>query len=463
MHLCNKTNYKVLKELLKQELRSLFNSIALWIMFLILCFLIGYSFIQAINLFGEASKTALKYPDLASGMNTLDGILVPTFGAFYLSNTIFLPFIAIRVIGNDKQSGTIKLLMQLPLNSLQIMTIKIVSLAICWLISFIPCLSTLIIWRVSGGHLYYPEVFNLLLGHALYALAIIAVSFFAASITDSSATAAIVALIIILSSWILDFAAGTQLGFLKKISNISFTPAIKAFEQGLFSSSKAFQFLITAAIFFALATIWISLKDNFLRKIRYSSIAIVITIFLFFLSSTFVFYKDFSENRNNSFSRSDEIALSQVEKPLHIVVYLSPNDSRFVDLDKNILSKLERTVPKLVLDYPNIKSADLFDGKKDPNYGLIIYKYDNKEDKSYSISENEILQIIFNLTGKKVIAEKPKPYPGYPIIIKTKSSAIWFYICLPIFYVLAWWLSKNGVIKNKKFNINIIKMYGSKK
>jgi hypothetical protein len=343
------------------------------------------------------------------------------------------------------------------------MTIKIVSLAICWLISFIPCLSTLIIWKVSGGHLYYPEVFNLLLGHALYALAIIAVSFFAASITDSSATAAIVALIIILSSWILDFAAGTQLGFLKKISNISFTPAIKAFEQGLFSSSKAFQFLITAAIFFALATIWISLKDNFLRKIRYSSIAIVITIFLFFLSSTFVFYKDFSENRNNSFSRSDEIALSQVEKPLHIVVYLSPNDSRFVDLDKNILSKLERTVPKLVLDYPNIKSADLFDGKKDPNYGLIIYKYDNKEDKSYSISENEILQIIFNLTGKKVIAEKPKPYPGYPIIIKTKSSAIWFYICLPIFYVLAWWLSKNGVIKNKKFNINIIKMYGSKK
>ncbi|MHB1376477.1 MAG: ABC transporter permease [Candidatus Humimicrobiaceae bacterium] len=451
LHLCNKTNYKALKELLKQELRSVFNSKALWIMFLILCFLIGYSFIQAINLFGEASKTALKYPDLASGMNPLDGILVPTFGAFYLSNTLLLPFIAIRAIGNDKQSGTIKLLMQLPLNSLQIMTIKIVSLTICWLISFIPCLSTLVIWRVSGGHLYYPEVFNLLLGHALYALAIIAVSFFAASITDSSATAAIVALIIILSSWILDFAAGTQLGFIKKISNISFTPAIRAFEKGLFSSQKAFQFLITAAIFFALAAVWISLKDNFSRKIRYSSIAIVIAIILFFLSNTFIFYKDFSENRNNSFNRVDENALSQIEKPLHIVVYLSPNDSRFVDLDKNILSKLKRTVPKLVVDYPNIKSADLFGGKEDPNYGLIIYKYDNKEDKSYSNSENEILQIIYNLTGKKVLAEKSNPYPGYPIIINTKSSAIWFYMCLPIFYILAWWLSQNRVIKNRKY------------
>ena len=451
LHSCIKANYKASKELLKQELKSLFSSKALWIMFLILCFLIGYSFIQAINLFGEASKTALKYPDLATGMNPLDGILVPTFGAFYLANTLFLPFIAIRVIGNDKQNGTTKLLAQLPLSPFQIMTIKIVSIGTCWLISSIPSLSTLIIWRVLGGHLYYPEVFNLLLGHALYALAIISVSFFAAYITDSSATAAIVALIIILSSWILDFAAGTQLGFLKKISNISFTPAIKAFEQGLFSSPRAFHLLITAVIFFVLAIIWISLKDNFLKKIRNSSIAIVIAFLLFFLSSSFVFYKDFSESRNNSFSRPDEIALSQIKKPLYIVVYLSPNDSRAVDFDKNILSKLKRTVPKLVVDYPNIKSADLFGGNEDPNYGLITYKYDNKEDKSYSTSENEVLQIIYNLTGKKVIAEKSNPYPGYPIIMNTKSSAIWFYIFLPIFYILAWWLSQNKVIRNKKF------------
>jgi ABC-2 type transport system permease protein len=62
-----------------------------------------------VRLFGEASRTALQFPEMARGMTPLDGILVPTLGAFYLGTTLLFPFVAIRALGQDKESGALKL------------------------------------------------------------------------------------------------------------------------------------------------------------------------------------------------------------------------------------------------------------------------------------------------------------------------------------------------------------------
>jgi ABC-2 type transport system permease protein len=51
----------------------------------------------------------LSFPELARGMTPLDGILVPTLGAFYLGTTLLFPFVAIRALGQDKESGALKL------------------------------------------------------------------------------------------------------------------------------------------------------------------------------------------------------------------------------------------------------------------------------------------------------------------------------------------------------------------
>ena len=61
---------------------------ALWTMLLILCPLVGYSFFQAVALYGEASSAARDAPVLASGLSPLDGVLVPTFGALYVAVTL---------------------------------------------------------------------------------------------------------------------------------------------------------------------------------------------------------------------------------------------------------------------------------------------------------------------------------------------------------------------------------------
>src|SRR5689334_3318973 len=95
--------------LFRKELRELLVSRALWAMVLISAPLVGFSFIQAVRLYAQSSANAQRLPQLIPNLNPLDGIVIPTFGAVYLMNTFLLPFVAIRAIGNEKQTGALKL------------------------------------------------------------------------------------------------------------------------------------------------------------------------------------------------------------------------------------------------------------------------------------------------------------------------------------------------------------------
>ena len=84
-----------MRPLLGKELWEAASGRALWTMLLILCPLAGYSFFQAVSLYGEASAAAGDSPVLGSGLSPLDGVLVPTFGGLYLAATLLFPFVAI--------------------------------------------------------------------------------------------------------------------------------------------------------------------------------------------------------------------------------------------------------------------------------------------------------------------------------------------------------------------------------
>ena len=180
--------------LLIQEIRNLLPAPPLWIMLLLLALLVGYSFLQAEQIYSQASQTARSFPQLAAGMQPLTGIFVPTFGAYYLSQTLLLPFVAIRLVGMDRQSGALKLLLQLKLAPWQLAAVKLAVLAMVWAVSLVPALSALGCWLLQGGHIHPPEILLLLLGHGLYSLVVITLAMFAATVSDSLPTAAMICL-----------------------------------------------------------------------------------------------------------------------------------------------------------------------------------------------------------------------------------------------------------------------------
>ena len=193
--------------LLRKEMRELATGNSLWVLTLLLSPLVGYSFIQAVALYAEASRPALSIPELARQLSPFDGILVPTLGGFYLAITLLFPFIAIRLIAAEKASGGLKLLVQLPYRLTDLVAAKFAALIAAWLIALIPVLSALIWWQLLGGHVDMRETATLILGHLLYALLIGAISFLAAALTEGGATAAILALVVTLGAWVLDFVA----------------------------------------------------------------------------------------------------------------------------------------------------------------------------------------------------------------------------------------------------------------
>jgi ABC-type transport system involved in multi-copper enzyme maturation permease subunit len=208
-------------------------------MLLLLCPLVGYSFFQAVSLYGEASTAALQSPVLASSLSPLDGILVPTLGSFYVAVTLLFPFVAIRALGQEKETGALRLLVQLPYRPSTLVSAKLAAVLAAWTLASIPALSAVVLWRILGGHLAPAETANLLFGHLAYGLLVGALALFSASISDSAATAAIVALAVTIGSWVLDFTVAGSPGILSWIAQLSLTQTLRPFEQGLLSSGLA--------------------------------------------------------------------------------------------------------------------------------------------------------------------------------------------------------------------------------
>jgi len=167
--------------LLGKEWRNLVSGRAFWLLLLLLCPLVGYSYIQAVMLYGEASRSAAELPGVARNLSPLDGIFVPTFGALYLANTFLFPFVAIRSIGIEKETGSLKLLLQLPCSMARVVTAKIAALAIAWGLMTLPSLAAAGLWAAAGGHVGLAELANLLLGHFLYGAVVIGFAVVAAA------------------------------------------------------------------------------------------------------------------------------------------------------------------------------------------------------------------------------------------------------------------------------------------
>jgi ABC-2 type transport system permease protein len=428
--------------LLAKEMREVASGRALWTMLLILCPLVGYSFFQAAALYGEASSAARDSPVLASGLSPLDGVLVPTFGALYVAVTLLFPFVAIRTLGREKETGALRLLVQLPYRVPTLIAAKMTAIFGAWLAVVIPAASALAIWLMLGGHLYLPETLDILLGHLLYGLLVGAIALFSASISESSATAAIVTLAFTIGSWVLDFALAGQPGTLEWVSRLSLTQTLRGFEQGLLSAGLLLGIVAAICGFAALAAVWLHPGVPLRAKLVRSAVCVTIAAAVVAVATQIGVSVDVTEDRRNSFPAADQRALAELREPLIITVHLAAEDPRYVDLRRNILLKLERVVPNITIRLATAGQS-VVGSTSEEAYGEIEYSYGGRSDKSRSTSHREILPLIYALAGRP----PPTPiageeYPGYPLLANASPALAWFLGGLPLLIVIAWWLSR---------------------
>src|SRR5262245_33116996 len=285
------------------ERGELLASRAFWLYLLAVGPLVGQAFLHAASLYAEASGRGGGPAALAQGLSPLDGMLVPTFGAYDLAVTLLYPFVAIRLISEEKRNGAGKLLLQSPASIPLRLAVKLLALAAFSLIAWAAGLLALLLWAGAGGHLQLPELANLLLGHLLRFLLATGVALAAAAVCDGAASAAIVTLSFTLGTWALDFLAAGRGGWLERVAGLTQPAGLRVFEHGELRLSVAFAFLAASAGAIAFAAVWLASWVPVARRAVRGAAVVAATAVAIAGASRLKPGWDFSEDRRNSFSR----------------------------------------------------------------------------------------------------------------------------------------------------------------
>jgi hypothetical protein len=413
--------------LLEKEWRELLSSRAWWVMLVLIGPLVGVSFISAVRTYAELSGYGGTADGVGVAFSPLVGIWAPTFSACELAAAFLLPFVAIRVVAGDRQSGALKLELQQPMPVFVRVAAKGLVLMAGWIIASAPAVAAVVLWRSYGGSIYPPELASVVAGHVLNAALTIALASAAASLTDHPSTAAIVTLSVTVGTWIVNFIAAVQGGLWERAAGYTPTAMVAEFQHGL----VRLDVLLAAStlVFFglALAAIWTRIGVA-VRRRTYESIAAGALAAAVIVAGTFVTVTwDFSENRMNSFPKPDEEVLEHIREPLHIEAHLAAEDPRRVDLERQALSKLRRVLPKVQVQYIANTSTGLFE-QTSQHYGEIWYDLGGRRAMSRMTTAEGVLETIYSLAGITPPQEDGDAiFRGHPLAVPPKRAAAVFY------------------------------------
>lgn len=413
--------------LLEKEWRELLVARSWWVLLIAMGPLVGVSFIGAVRTYAELSGLNGTSGGVGEAMAPLIGVWGPAFSACELVAVFLLPFVAIRLVAGDRQSGALKLESQQGISPMARMAAKMLVLLAGWLIAMLPALSTIVLWKCYGGTLWAPELLTLTAGHIVNAGLTIGLAAAMSSFTEHPSTAAILTLSVTVGTWVLDIFGAIQGGFWE--SAAGYTPAamVSQFQHGLLRLDTL-AIAITLTVFgLALGAVWLRLGVPARRRLLESAgLALVASVAIFGCTLLHASW-DLSESRGNSFSVADERVLRQIGGPVRIEVHLSAGDARRVDLERQALSKLRRILPNLRVQYVAATSIGMFE-QTAPGYGEIWYEVGGRHTMSRMTTAEGALESIYQVAGVKPPLESDEQvFRGHPLVVEAKGAGIVFY------------------------------------
>ena len=423
--------------LLKKEYRELVASRAWWVLLLAMGPLVGVTFISAVRTYGEASGLNGTTAGVGEAFSPLVGIWAPTFSACEVAAVFLLPFVAIRLVSGDRQSGALKIEMQHPMPAFARIAAKGLVLLGGWLVASLAPLAAALLWKSYGGSVYAPELMTVAFGHMLNAGLTIAFAAAAAALTEHPSTAAILTLSVTVGTWILNFIAAVQGGIWERVAGYTPPAMVAQFQHGLIRLDVVLVTfaLVTAGL--AFAALWLRSGVSVRRRVQESIVLAAVCVLAVLSGSGASPSWDLSENRMNSFPAADEQALAKIRGPLGIEVHLAPEDPRRADLDRRAIAKLRRVMPAVRVQYMSATSIGLFE-QTAPHYGEIWYELGGRKEMSRATTAENVLETIYDLAGVKPPVEKDdEMFRGHPLAVAPKGAAAVFYGIWPAAIVVS--------------------------
>ena len=422
--------------LIRKEWRELVSSRAWWVMLLATGPIVGVAFANAVRTYADISA------DTGCGIvcSPLLGIWAPTFSAFELVAIFLLPFVAIRSLAGDRQSGALALELQRPFPLTGRVAIKAAVMFVGWLGALLAGAIAVVLWISYGGAVAWPELMVVMLGHAIIAALTITVALAIAAATDHPSTAAIVALGFTIGTWMIDFAAAVYGGTWERLAQYTPTAFVSAFQHGLVQTHALLVAAVVAMAAIAASAVWIRpgqhLRSRLLRTLVIGLVAAGAALIVSRVPGSW----DASETRVNSFPEPIEAALETITGPIHVDVHMAPQDSRRGAFDRGPLAKLRRLRPDTTVTYIARTATGLYE-QADSGYGEIRYALGDRTSTTRALTDESLTESIIDLAGITTTEEQDVPYRGRPLAATPVFAATIFFIAWPLATGGLWWVS----------------------
>ncbi len=235
----------------RKELGSYFVSPVAYILLIMFGIIVGYFFWNALGEFVYASIQS-EMSGRSFPMNVNEWIVRPVLANVSVIGLFFIPIITMRLLAEEKRTGTIELLATSPVRDMEIILGK-------WLAAIVLYACLLLFTAINFGFLFKygkPDWKPLLVGYLglfLLAGAQLAIGIFISSVTKNQIIAAAVTFAVCLMLYVFGWVSNYETALWARVlSYMSVATHIESFEKGVVDTKDAIFFvtLIFLGLFF---------------------------------------------------------------------------------------------------------------------------------------------------------------------------------------------------------------------
>lgn len=231
-----------------RELRSLFMSPLAWVILGVIQLILAYLFLSQIQAY-LVLEPRLGAMQGAPGVTDL--VVAPLLGDASIVLLLVAPLLTMRLISEERRSGTLGLLLSAPVSMTEIILGKYLAIVL-FLLATVGLLALMPLALLTVGALDLGKLAAGLLGLSLLLAAFAAIGLFVSTLTDQPAAAAIGTFGILLLLWIIDWAGASG----QSDAVIHYLSALHHYEtllHGLVGTTDVVYFLLIILTFLVLS------------------------------------------------------------------------------------------------------------------------------------------------------------------------------------------------------------------
>jgi ABC-2 type transport system permease protein len=238
----------------RRELLYAFNSAVAYAVTTVFVLLAGYFFYNLLGYFNLVSIQAMQNPAGAPGLNLTDGVVRPLFGNIAVILILILPLLTMRLLSDERKTGTAELLFTYPISDWDaIMGKYLATLTVYAVMLLLTVLYPLLLFKHAN-----PELGPIVTGYIglfLIGAAYISMGLFFSSLTDNQMVAGVMTfgcgLLFLIISWLTPFVSPTAATV---IAQLSILDHFDSFSTGVLNSNDVVYYLSFTVFFLFLSS-----------------------------------------------------------------------------------------------------------------------------------------------------------------------------------------------------------------